>query len=84
MTSFNRIKFNPNYFVREENDQVVFFSGITRFIHFISKEAYEILKEAEEKSSDKIMSMYCEDEEDKKKISDFFGDLIDKQIIKAE
>ena len=66
MPSFNRIRINSNYFVREENDQVVFFSGITRYIHFISKEAYEILKDAEEKSSEEIMSIYCKDEEEKK------------------
>lgn len=84
MLSFNRIKINSKYFVREENDQVVFFSGITRYIHFISREAYEILKEAEEKSYEEIMSIYCEDEEDKKALGDFFDDLFNKQIIIAE
>ena len=84
MISFNRIKLSNHYFVREEQDQVVLFSGITRYIHFISKESYQFLKIAETQSFNEMSENYCEDEEDKQTLSDFFEELINKEIIIAE
>ncbi len=78
---FNKIQINSVYDVRDEGEREVFFSGNTRCLHYISKDAYKLIKMAESISFDELIFSISTSEDDVKKVKSFFEELRRKGIV---
>lgn len=79
---FNKIILSDLYEIRDEGNRVLFFSGTTRHIHYISKEAFMILKLANENSFNEISKDTST--ENKNKLTTFFNTLRDYGVIEYQ
>ena len=76
------IRFSPSYSVRIEENEVMLFSSITRFIVWISRSAYEFLKEHENEMENSLICSIPETE-DAERVKAFFDELNRYGILSA-
>lgn len=76
------IAFSPSYSVRFENDEVMLFSSITRFLVWIPIVGYNFLKDHENETIESVISVYT-DENDSQTLRKFFSELNRYGVLSA-
>lgn len=76
------ISFSPSYSMRIENNEVLLFSSFTRFIVWISKEAYDFLMEHQNETEESVISS-IRDDESAQIIKKFFDELNHYGVLSA-
>lgn len=79
---FNNVEINKLYDIRKEDENVILFSGSSRNLHFVDKQAFTILEMAFSKSFEEIVSDLECDTEEISTLRAFFLDLANKGIIR--
>lgn len=76
------ISFSPSYSVRFENDEVLLFSSITRYVVWIPSSGYSFLKEHENETIESVVGLYT-DKKDIQVLQDFFDKLNQYGVLSA-
>lgn len=82
VTENHIVKLSPSYCIRKENNEILLFSSITRYVLWISESGYDFLMNHENETEESVINSFL-DREDAAVVKKFFEELNHYGVLSA-
>lgn len=82
VTGNHVVKLSPSYCIRKENNEIMLFSSITRYVLWITESGYDFLMNHENETEESVINSFL-DERDADVVKKFFEELNHYGVLSA-